>query len=146
MSGPLLLALRIALAAALYAFLGLALWLIWRDLRRESRRPAQPGVPVLVLVRRDLEADAGPALRFADPEVIVGRDPTCGLQLDDKTISARHSRLAFHHGQWWVEDLRSTNGTYLNLEAIGEPVVIAAGDCLRCGEVEFDVRIEPVEK
>lgn len=141
MSGQILLALRIGMILALYAFLALALWLIWRDLRSESRRPTSASIPILMMTRRNQEGQ--PILRFTDTEVIVGRDPTCSLSLDEKTISARHTRLSYHHGQWWVEDLHSTNGTYLNLEAIGEPVVIASGDCLKCGAVEFEIEIEP---
>jgi pSer/pThr/pTyr-binding forkhead associated (FHA) protein len=41
-----------------------------------------------------------------------------------------------------VEDLRSTNGAFLNTEGILEPIVIASGDQLRCGGVEFDITVE----
>ena len=83
-----------------------------------------------------------PPREFTLPEVIIGRDPTCNLRLDDKTISARHARLSYHHKQWWVEDLHSTNGAFLNTENIVEPIVVATGDLLRCGEVEFEIKLE----
>jgi pSer/pThr/pTyr-binding forkhead associated (FHA) protein len=140
MSGTILLALRILLAGALYAFLILALWLVWRDLRRSTRQPGAPAQPALSLAMQG--EPAGRRYRYAGPEIILGRDPTCNLRLENKTISARHARLSHHHGQWWVEDLHSTNGTFLNSETVSEPVVVASGDCLRCGDVEFEISID----
>jgi pSer/pThr/pTyr-binding forkhead associated (FHA) protein len=140
MSGTVLLALRILLAAALYAFLFLALWLMWRDLRRSTRQLAGPDLPVLSLIR--LGAENARRFRSRGPEIIVGRDPTCSLRLDDKTISARHARLSHHHSQWWLEDLQSTNGTFLNAEMVDGAVVVASGDRVRFGELEFEINIE----
>jgi pSer/pThr/pTyr-binding forkhead associated (FHA) protein len=140
-SGPILLALRLLLAVALYAFLVWALWLMWRDLRQQSRQLAAPAAPPLILTLKNDGAEL--TYRFTTAEVIIGRDPTCNLRLDEKTLSARHARLSYHHGQWWVEDLHSTNGTLLNAERVSEPVVAAAGDLLRCGAVLFEVNFEP---
>ncbi|MBN1145708.1 MAG: FHA domain-containing protein [Anaerolineales bacterium] len=139
MSAPVLLILRLALTAALYAFLAWGLWVLWSDLRRSSRSLAAPQAPPLSLARG--EAGEQPAGRFTSAEVIAGRDPACDLQVQDKTISARHARLSYHHGQWWVEDLRSRNGTFLNQEKVVEPLVMAAGDQLRLGQVVFLVEI-----
>jgi pSer/pThr/pTyr-binding forkhead associated (FHA) protein len=142
MTGPVLLALRIVLAASLYGFLFLALWVLWRDLRRQVSPQAGSGIPAITLTRLNSDpADKG-VYRFETSEVLIGRDPTCNVRLDDKTISARHARLSYHHKQWWVEDLRSTNGAFLNTEGILEPIVIASGDQLRCGGVEFDITVE----
>jgi pSer/pThr/pTyr-binding forkhead associated (FHA) protein len=142
MTGIVLLVLRVLMAVALYAFLFLALWVLWRDLRRQARQEARPGTPVLSLVRHAAEEDTAHIYRFDIAEVVIGRDPTCSLRLDDKTISARHARLSYHHRQWWVDDLHSTNGTFLNTEGVTEPIVIASGDLLRCGAVEFDITME----
>lgn len=140
MSGNILLALRILLAAALYAFLFLALWLIWRDLRRSVRQLAGPDLPALSLLRQGVETPR--RFRSTGAEIIVGRDPTCSLRLDDKTISARHARLSHHHSQWWLEDLHSTNGTFLNTETVNSAVVVASGDRVRFGELEFEISID----
>lgn len=142
MTGTVLLALRIVLAVALYGFLFMALWVLWRDLRRQVSPLAGTGVPAIVLARREFDASQQGVYRFETSEVLIGRDPTCNLRLDDKTISARHARLSYHHKQWWVEDLHSTNGAFLNTEGILEPIVIASGDRLRCGEVEFEITVE----
>jgi len=140
MSAPILLVLRLALAGALYAFLGWGLWLLWQDLRRSTVSLAAPQAPALSLVRQD-QADES-IHRFTVPEVIVGRDPASALHVEDKTISAQHARLSYHHGQWWLEDLRSRNGTFLNQEAADEPLVVASGDQLRLGQVVFLIKID----
>jgi pSer/pThr/pTyr-binding forkhead associated (FHA) protein len=137
LSGPILLILRIALSAALYGFLGWAFYTLWKDLQRQARSVALPQVPPLTLIH-DLGGDQK-QLRFAIPEITIGRDPACDLHIEDKTISAKHARLSFHHSQWWVEDLRSTNGTYLNQEPVTEPLVLTAGDQLRCGQMVLEI-------
>ncbi len=135
-----LLVIRLLMAAALYAFIGWAFWLIWKDLRQQARRMDEPDLPALSLLRKD---GAQPeAFRFTRAEVLLGRERGCDCRLSDKTISARHARLAYHHGQWWVEDLGSKNGTYLNQERISQAVVVTEGDELRCGQVVLQVSIE----
>lgn len=151
MPGLLLLLLRFLLAAALYAFLGWALWLLFQDLRQRSGALAAPAAPPLALTQVCLvEADAPPPA-LADPpavyqinlaEAILGRDSTCQIYVDHPTISARHARLAYHHTQWWVEDLHSRNGTWLNDQPVEDAVVLAQDDELRCGALVFLVSIE----
>lgn len=140
MSGPILLVLRIAIAASLYAFLGWGLWLLWHDLRRMSHSLGVPVHPPLLLT---LQEGGQPAMyRFTTPEVTIGRDSTCECRLDAPTISARHARLSYHHAQWWIEDLHSRNGTFLNDEPVRSQVVITSGDSLRCGSLVFVIEIE----
>lgn len=140
MSGSILLVLRIVTAAALYAFLGWGLWLLWRDLRRHSHELGAPLNPPLILT---VESELQPAtFRFTTPEVTIGRDSTCECSLDEPTISARHARLSYHHTQWWVEDLHSRNGSFLNDEPVRSQVVITSGDSLRCGSVVLTIAIE----
>jgi pSer/pThr/pTyr-binding forkhead associated (FHA) protein len=146
MSGPLLLALRILLVVALYAFLSWALYTVWRDLKRQSMLLTSPQVPPLTLIQK-MDGISKP-YRFTIPEITIGRDPACDVPLQDKTISVQHARLLYHHSQWWVEDLHSTNGTFLNQEPVSEPVVIASGDQLRCGQLLFQISLgesEPLE-
>jgi pSer/pThr/pTyr-binding forkhead associated (FHA) protein len=135
-----LLVVRLLMAAALYAFVGGALWLIWKDLRQQARQMEAPDLPALSLLRTDRPQEE--VFRFTRTEVIIGRERSCDCRLEDQTISARHARLASHHGQWWVEDLGSKNGTYLNQERISQAVVVTAGDELRCGQVVLRVEIE----
>ena len=139
MSGPILFILRIAIAVALYAFLGWGLWLLWRDLRRQSRLLGATANPALVIARQGSDVPA--MYRFTSPEVTIGRDTTCECRLDDPIISARHARLSFHHAQWWIEDLHSRNGTFLNDEPVRSQVVVTSGDSLRCGTLIFLITI-----
>src|SRR5689334_15469824 len=120
MSGPIVLALRLLMAAALYAFLGWALWAIWRDLNQEGQKVLRNRVPEIRLAGR-AGRRAGRARAFSQAEVILGRDPSCDLPLDDATASARHTKLSYHHGHWWVEDLNSRNGTRLNKARVTIP-------------------------
>lgn len=143
MSGPIFLLVRLLIAIALYAFLLWALWLLWLELRRLTREQAAPVLPPLVLTLQ--QAGESQAYRFTAGEVIIGRDPACHLHLNERTLSAHHARLSYHHNQWWVEDLRSTNGTRLNSEVVDEPLVLTTGDLLHCGAVTFEVTIESVE-
>ncbi|MFZ6027724.1 MAG: FHA domain-containing protein [Chloroflexota bacterium] len=134
MSGPVLLVLRLLFAVALFAFLIGMLWILWRDLgrQRDLVMASQPA-PLTLFV-----AGLPPRL-FTGSLVIVGRDPVCDLHLDDPTVSAQHARLSYHHNQWWIEDLRSRNGTLLNDELVTTATVITHGDVIRCGGVTVQV-------
>lgn len=140
MTGIVVLILRLLLAAALYAFLGWALYTLWRDLRLQSQIAAARKIPTLTFISQHEHAD--PVKKFNSPEVLLGRDAACEYPLIDDTISARHVRLSYHHNQWWLEDLNSTNGTFLNDERVTTPTVIMNGDELRCGQILFELSIE----
>jgi hypothetical protein len=131
MTGTVLLMLRILLAALLYAFLGWALYTLWRDMRRQAELQTERQMRPLNLTFEGLEQ----GLSFTQLEVIIGRGGHCDVMLEDKTVSGRHARLAYHHGQWWLEDLASTNGTFLNGEPVSAAVVLTHGDQIRCGQV-----------
>jgi hypothetical protein len=132
MSAILVFLLRILLAASLYAFLGWALYTIWSELRLNSQLISRRQIPVLSITTLNLDENI--SKDYNTPEVILGRDPECGLPIADDTVSARHARLSYHHNQWWAEDLQSTNGTFLNDERILTPTVIISGDEIRCGK------------
>lgn len=138
MSGTILLILRIFASGILYLFLVLALWVLWQDLRKQSHALSSLHIPTLTLVMNNGHEER---VSYSVQEVVIGRDPLCEYPVDDKTISARHSRLTYHHTQWWVEDMNSKNGTFLNQIPIKEAVVVTNGDQLRCGQVMFDVLI-----
>jgi hypothetical protein len=139
-SGPILLVLRLLLAGVLYAFLAWGIWVLWRDLSHWSVSLARLRAPSLIL---SLQVGNGErSYRFTSAEVVIGRDPACDLRLEDKTISAQHARLSYHHSQWWVQDLSSRNGTFLNGDLASEALVITAGDKLRCGQLNFQIDLE----
>lgn len=138
MSGIVFLILRFLLAVALFAFLGYVLWTLWKDLKRQEDVLASRRLPPISLTLAD-----GRTLHFATPEVVLGRDPACEVILDDLTVSTNHARLAYHHSQWWLEDMQSTNGTFLNEEQVASPQVVTGGDKVRCGQVELTLELEP---
>lgn len=140
MSGTFVLILRILMAVSLYAFLGWAIYTIWQELRLSSRAASVRQIPAIRLAPANAEETQW---EFAVPEVIIGRDPSCELSIADDTVSAHHARLSYHHNQWWVEDLQSTNGTFLNDEKVYTPTVIISGDELRCGKIDLGITIQP---
>lgn len=132
MSATIVLALRLGMAVCLYAFLGWGLFILWRDLKeRGGLLAGRKPLPLLL----SIQTGTGETLRraFTQNQVTLGRDPACEICLNDDAVSARHARLSFHHGQWWAEDLGSTNGTRLNQFALNVATVLTTGDQLECG-------------
>jgi hypothetical protein len=73
-------------------------------------------------------------------EVTVGRAPGCGVPIDYDTFASNlHARLFRLDGDLWVEDLGSTNGTWVNTERIAERTQIEKGDLLQVGGTVFEV-------
>lgn len=141
MTGSVLLILRLLMTAALYTFLGLALYLLWRDLQRQAEYLTSRKVAPLTLEQPAASGETRlPRFTFVQTEVLIGRDPACDCNLDDRTVSARHARLRYHHSQWWLEDLGSTNGTFLNDEPVSGPMVVTNGDKVRFGSLVLEVK------
>jgi pSer/pThr/pTyr-binding forkhead associated (FHA) protein len=138
MIGPVVLILRVMLALALYAFLALALWMLSQDIKLTGLGVAGRAVPSIRLKihtkkRRALYQD------FSQAEVTLGRDPWSDVPLTDKSVSARHARLSFQQGHWWLEDLKSTTGTRLNHQRLSRSTVLTVGDEITCGQVRVVV-------
>ena len=76
---------------------------------------------------------AGTTLPLRAAGVLIGRNPECALVLDDDFASGRHARLLHRNGTWHVEDLGSTNGTYLNDERLSAPAPFETSDSMRIG-------------
>lgn len=140
MSATFVLTLRILLAVSLYAFLGWALLTIWRELRTQAVLLATRKIPGIGL-NMQIGEQALPQRYFTQPEILLGRDSHCDIPLLDDTVSVRHARLAFHHGQWWLEDLGSTNGTRLNKEKVSIPTVVISGDKIDCGKASITINL-----
>jgi pSer/pThr/pTyr-binding forkhead associated (FHA) protein len=140
MSGPVVLVLRLLLTACLYAFLAWALVSLWREIRLQSALLSSRLVPPINLTFSK-NGQGAETRRYLQPEVTIGRDPACECPVEDSSISARHARLSYHHNQWWLEDLASTNGTLINQEKLTLPTVVVAGDEFRCGETLFTISL-----
>ncbi len=141
MSGPFVLALRLLLAFSLYAFLGWAFYNLWRDIKQQGELLALRKIPPIKLTIIPGKSTSE-TRDFSLPEVIIGRDPACECRVDDETVSIRHARLSFHHNQWWLEDLNSTNGTTLNQGKLNMPTVVMSDDEFRCGDTLFVISIK----
>jgi pSer/pThr/pTyr-binding forkhead associated (FHA) protein len=144
MIGTLLLILRLVMALALYAFLAWAVYTLWWDMKRQTKLIDARSVPEITL-SVDLEEQER-SYEFSVSELVIGRDQTCDLILDANTVSAEHARLSYHHRNWWVEDLRSRNGTLLNLELVSTPAILVSGDELQLGQVLLKVTINNKSK
>ncbi|MFN2151649.1 MAG: FHA domain-containing protein [Anaerolineales bacterium] len=138
MTGIVLLILRAGMALALYAFLGWALYILWQDLRQQQKATQEGQYSPEIWLKIEVDEETQ-TRRFRGTEITIGRDPTCECALPSETVSVRHARFSFHHAQWWIEDLKSTNGTYLNAESVRVPTVVTASDVIRCGAVTFTV-------
>jgi len=74
-----------------------------------------------------------------DVSVLIGRSPECDLQLNDNFLSSRHARIANDAGELSIEDLGSTNGTYVNQQLVKGRVHLERGDIVQVGGVLFEV-------
>jgi pSer/pThr/pTyr-binding forkhead associated (FHA) protein len=90
------------------------------------------------LVVVEPSADKGRSYPLAD-ELTVGRAAGCHVTVDDTYVSQMHSRVYQRNGQLMVEDLGSTNGTYLNGVKVTGPRVMQRGDKLKVGNTVLEL-------
>jgi pSer/pThr/pTyr-binding forkhead associated (FHA) protein len=75
-----------------------------------------------------------------DEPITIGRGSTCVVVLADNYASQFHARIFPRDGAWFVEDMGSTNGTYLNRVKVSQPSPLAAGDEIRIGKTTLEAR------
>jgi hypothetical protein len=152
-----LLALKIAFIVLLYLFVVRVI----RSAARERQQPSQdsmiltpaaaaaaglgrqaaPHRSVRLVVQRSPSLEEGGAFPLNSAPVTVGRGGQNDLVLDgDEFASARHARIEVRGDGVWVQDLESTNGTFVNGSRIAGAQRLDAGDVLRVGET--DLRVE----
>jgi pSer/pThr/pTyr-binding forkhead associated (FHA) protein len=147
--------LKYAFLAILYIFLARAVKAVYLELRPSTaRRPAaQPAAAptsarpppkrskkaprkVAVIEGGNLK---GKSFDLKD-ELIIGRADRCHLQLDDTYVSQVHARIFAKNDSFVVEDLGSTNGTYLNRRRITAPAELQRGDQVKIGKTIMEAR------
>jgi pSer/pThr/pTyr-binding forkhead associated (FHA) protein len=158
--------LRLGYLVLLWAFVLSAIGVLRRDLygtrivnrRRPGGRPAPapaagatpaaPAAPEKPRGRRGgptrLVVTEGPlrgtTLPLATSAVLIGRAPSCTLVLDDDYSSSRHARVFPEDGQWLVEDMGSTNGTFLDEQPVTAAMPVRAGSQIRIGQSVLELQ------
>jgi pSer/pThr/pTyr-binding forkhead associated (FHA) protein len=152
--------IRLAFLAVLWLFVITAVGVVRTDLfgqsqssRKQKRqrqsarqRPAKParpgragrGDPHRLLVTAG--ALAGTSLALTEQQITIGRSNDATLVLNDDYASSRHARLFPQDGQWIVEDLGSTNGTYLDRQKVTQPTPVPTGVPIRIGKTVLELR------
>jgi len=83
---------------------------------------------------------AGTSLGLTDEQITIGRSDDATLVLNDDYASTRHARLFPQDGQWLVEDLGSTNGTFLDRQKVTAPTPVPVGVPIRIGKTVLELR------
>ena len=155
--------IRVAFLAVLWLFVIAAIGVVRTDLlggpassSRRSRgrqtqtlrpsrqaRPAKPqragrGSPRFLVVTAG--ALKGTSLDLAQQQITLGRANDATLVLNDDYASSRHARIFPQDGQWIVEDLGSTNGTYLDRQKVTRPTPVPLGVPIRIGKTVLELR------
>ena len=128
--------IRLLFLALLYLFLARVVRALLRDLRAAAREPIdRPGRLVVV------ESPGGePATgRSFGLDVItpLGRDVNNAIVIEDEFASAEHAVLTYRGRSWYLEDLDSTNGSYINGQPVDGVAAVGYGDELQIGQVRF---------
>jgi FHA domain-containing protein len=93
---------------------------------------------------RHLVVTAGPLsgtrITLGEQAILIGRADDSTLVLTDDFASSRHARLTNRSGQWYVEDLGSTNGTYLDQQRVQGPLLVGPGQPIRIGQTVLELR------
>jgi pSer/pThr/pTyr-binding forkhead associated (FHA) protein len=82
----------------------------------------------------------GTIVPLASSSVLIGRAPGCTLVLDDDYSSSRHARIFPQGGAWFVEDLGSTNGTFVGDQRVEAPTQLATGTPVRVGQSVIELQ------
>jgi pSer/pThr/pTyr-binding forkhead associated (FHA) protein len=127
---------RILFLVLLYVFLfGIARALL-RDLRAASREPTVELGRLVVVASPAGEPAEGSTLAL-DAITTIGRDVNNAIVVDDEFVSAEHAVLTFRGRTWYVEDLESTNGTFVNGSPVESVAPLGYGDEIQLGQVRL---------
>jgi hypothetical protein len=102
-----------------------------------SRKPARGNPSALHVVSG---ANQGQSVPLGEGPILLGRGTDAAIRLDDDYVSTRHARFATNGEQWFVEDLGSTNGTYIGSQRITTPVPVGLGIQVRVGKTVVELR------
>jgi Inner membrane component of T3SS, cytoplasmic domain len=137
--------IRVAFLAVLWLFVIAAIGVVRTDLlgsvtprRARARQPQAPRQPRLLVVTAG--ALKGTSVDLAQQQITLGRANDATIVLNDDYASSRHARIYPQDGQWIVEDLGSTNGTYLDRQKVTRPMPVPLGVPIRIGKTVLELR------
>ena len=85
-------------------------------------------------------ANAGERAELDQAPILIGRGTDAAIRLDDDYVSTRHARIAASGDEWFVEDLGSTNGTYIGSARLTQPTTLTLGTQVRIGKTILELR------
>jgi len=109
-----------------------------RPVAPKVRRASSKRVPTTLTVTDG--SLRGTTVPLKETGVLLGRNPECTLVLDDDFASGRHARIFRRDDRWLVEDLGSTNGTFLGPTRLTQPTPVEVGSTVRIGKTIFELR------
>jgi len=105
---------------------------------KQKAPPKRRGSPTQVVVTQG--SNSGATASLAEAPILIGRGNDAQIRLDDDYVSTRHARIAASGDQWFVEDLGSTNGTYIGTVRITQPTTVTLGTQVRIGKTILELR------
>ena len=140
--GVVILLLRVAVVFLLYFFLWQVLRVVTRDLglggQPAAAANANPYGQLVVTSSGMPGVPVGKVFPLT-PVTIMGRSPDTDIALNDTFLSGEHARLELRSGTWMLEDMNSTNGTYLNGFEVRTATEVHDGDIIRVGRIELRI-------
>jgi pSer/pThr/pTyr-binding forkhead associated (FHA) protein len=135
---------KVVLLGAMYLLLAVVVWMEARELAHATTRRISPIAPARgkrIASQLVLAEGKGPSsVDLVPPETVIGRDASCHVTIPDASVSHRHARVYHSDGEWYVEDLGSTNGTFVNDRPLTRPVVLRPGDTVSIGRSVLEAR------
>lgn len=108
-----------------------------RETKAKAPRAVRKGPTHLAIIEGAMR---GTTLPLSESGTLLGRNPECSLVLSDDFASGRHARIYPESDGWYLDDLGSTNGTYIGAERIGEHVRVEPGTRIRIGRTVLELR------
>jgi hypothetical protein len=133
-----ILLLRVAVVFLLYFFLWQVLRSVVRSVGAGAGAASASPYGQLIVVRSGQSGMAAGKAFPLGPSTIIGRSmDQCEIALNDSFLSAQHARLELRGDEWVLEDLNSTNGTFVNDVEVRDAALVEDGDVIRIGRVEL---------
>ena len=128
--------LRLGFIALIYGFFFFVVRALWRDLRSTVSTAGTPLGRLVVIASPEGQPPPGISIPL-DAVTTLGRDVNNTVVVDDTFVSADHAMLTFRGRVWFLEDRRSTNGTFVNGQSVEGEVAVGYGDEIQLGAVRL---------